>query len=77
MSVELLPLCSTGKAATRDGGVGPNTRVMLPFYEFGYWYPDGKQYAFAGSIAQDLSTYTHATKQADTYIKSYGVCLQT
>ncbi len=77
MSVELLPLCSVGKAADRDGGVGPNARVMLPFYEFGYWYPDGKQYDFGSDIGQDLATYTHGSRQADTFIKAYGVCLQS
>lgn len=78
MSVELLPLCSVGKAADRDGGVGNSARLLLPFYTYGYWYADGRQYAFpTGEIGQDLATYTHGTKQANTYIKSYGVCLQS
>lgn len=77
MSVALVPLCQTGKAADRDGGVGNSARLLAPNYIYGYWFADGKQYTFpSGRIGQDQSITTSGSRQANTFIKAYGVCLQ-
>lgn len=72
----LLPLCSVGKMATRDGMTGATARIFLPFYEYGYWFASGQQYTFAGgTIAQDQSMTMTGTYKPDNFIKAPGICL--
>lgn len=77
MSLPLLPLCSTGKMADRDGGVGAYARLLLPFYRYGYWFASGQQYTFPSSeLPQNLSPTIGGIKQSNPYVKAAGVCLQ-
>lgn len=75
MSHSLLPLCSLPKLATRDGSVGAFARLLLPFYEGGYWFANGQIYSFPTStIAQDTSQVSGGTHKANTFKKAAGVC---
>lgn len=77
MAKPLLPLCSIGKIAIRDGLTGPTARLLLPFYEFGYWFASGQQYTFPNStIAQDTSMTMLGTTKPDTFVKAPGICLR-
>lgn len=77
MSVALLPLCSTQKQAIRDGNTGQYARLLLPFYEFGYWFANGQQYTFPTAEGEQQQTLTdNGHRMADTYIKNYGNCLR-
>lgn len=76
MSVELLPLCSTGKLAIRDGMTGASARLLLPFYEYGYWFASGQQYTFPNSeLPQASGLASRGTNQANTFVKAAGICL--
>lgn len=76
MSTPLMPLCALGKQTTRDGGVGAHPVLLLPFYEFGYWYPGGQQYTFPGSeLPQEQGLTSQGTNQQNTFIKGPGICL--
>lgn len=76
MSVSLLPLCSTGKIAVRDGYTGATARILLPFYEFGYWFASGQQYTFPSStIVQQQGLTDQATRMTNGFVKAAGVCL--
>lgn len=76
MSKALLPLCSVPKIAMRDGNTGAYARILLPFYEFGYWFPSGQQYTFPSSTAaQDPSMTMLGTSKPDTFTKGAGICL--
>lgn len=76
MSVVLLPLCSSQKIAIRDGGAGASARLLLPFYEHGYWFASGQQYTFpTGEVPQASGLVSRATRQANTFVKAAGVCL--
>lgn len=76
MSKPLLALCSLPKVADRDGGTGPFARLLLPAYEPGYWFASGKEYTFpTGTALQDKSRATTGVRQANTYTKGAGICL--
>jgi len=76
MSTPLLPLCAIGKATNRDGGVGAFPVLMLPFYQYGYWYPSGQQYTFSDSeLPQQGGLTETATNMQNSFIKAAGVCL--
>lgn len=76
MSKPLLALCSIPKVADRDGGVGATARLLLPFYDPGYWFASGQEYTFpTGSGPQDMSRATTGSRQANTYTKGAGICL--
>lgn len=76
MALELLPLCSNQKIAIRDGNTGADARLLLPFYEFGYWFASGQQYTFPNAtIAQDTSMSIGGTTKPDTFTKGPGICL--
>lgn len=76
MSTPLLPLCSVPKQTTRDGGTGAHPTLLLPFYTYGYWFPSGQQYTFPSSEASQQQGLTEqGTRQANTFIKAAGVCL--
>lgn len=76
MAVALLPLCSTQKVAIRDGLAGASARILLPFYEFGYWFASGQQYTFPNAtIAQDPSLTMQGTSKPNTFTKGAGICL--
>lgn len=71
----LLPLCSVPKIAIRDGWVGATARLLLPFYEFGYWFASGQQYTFpSGTISQDQNINMLGTQKPNTFIKAPGIC---
>jgi hypothetical protein len=75
-SVQLLPLCSTPKLAIRDGLTGAYARLLLPFYQYGYWFASGQQYTFANSeVPQASGLVSRGTNQASTFVKAAGVCL--
>lgn len=77
MAKQLLPLCSIEKPTTRDGWAGSLARLFLPFYSAGYWYPSGQTISFPRStIPQDQSVTFNGRTKADTFVKSYGVCLK-
>lgn len=77
MAKELLPLCSVPKISMRDGWTGATARILLPFYEFGYWFPSGQQYTFPNSTAaQDPSMTMIGTTKPNTFTKGPGICLQ-
>lgn len=72
----LLPLCSIPKLAIRDGLTGATARLLLPFYNYGYWFASGQQYTFPGSTAaQDQRITVGGTRKANTFVKDYGICL--
>lgn len=76
MSTPLLPLCAIGKQTNRDGGVGAFANIMLPFYQYGYWYPSGQQYTFPNSeVAQQQGLTSNGTNQQNTFTKGVGICL--
>lgn len=76
MTKALLPLCSVPKIAIRDGLTGADARLLLPFYEFGYWFASGQQYTFpTGTAAQDASMTMLGTSKPDTFTKGPGICL--
>jgi hypothetical protein len=76
MSKPLLSLCSIPKLAIRDGYVGATARLLLPFYQYGYWFASGQQYTFPGAtLAQDTSRTLGGTVKPNTYTKEAGVCL--
>lgn len=75
MSKPLLSLCSIPKIAVRDGYAGPNAKLLLPFYTYGYWFANGQQYTFPGSpIAQDPSRTLVGTQKPNTFQKSCCSC---
>lgn len=76
MSVALLPLCGTPKIAIRDGLTGATARLLLPFYEHGYWFASGQQYTFPSSeVGQAPGLVSYATNQKNPFVKAAGVCL--
>ncbi len=76
MSTPILPLCATGKQTNRDGGVGATPTLLLPFYEFGYWYPSGQQYTFGGSeLPQQGGLTEQGTNMQNGFVKAAGICL--
>ena len=76
MSISLLPLCATPKLAIRDGYAGAYAKILLPFYQYGYWFADGKQYTFPSSeVRQAPGLVSYATNMKNPYVKAAGVCL--
>lgn len=72
--VNLLPLCQSVKAATREGLAGHNAHFYAPF--FGYWYPDGKLLSFPGSVISQTPGLTlGAEYRSLPYHKAAGVCI--
>lgn len=75
MSVELLPLCSNPKTVIRDGWTGATANILLPFYDYGYWFASGAQYTWpSATVAQDQSLTMVGTTKPDTFIKAPGIC---
>lgn len=65
-----------GTLATRDGGVGANARIFLPFYVPGYWYASGKILTFPRStIPQQGGLTMQGRIKADTFMKDCCSCL--
>jgi hypothetical protein len=76
MAVELLSLCSTPKIAIRDGLTGGTARLLLPFYQYGYWFASGQQYTFPKSeLPQASGLVSYATRQTNPFVKAAGICL--
>lgn len=72
----LVPLCSKGKIAMKDGGSGALARIMLPGYAYGYWFASGQQYTYPNAeIGQDTKMTTGGTYMPNTFVKDYGICL--
>lgn len=77
MSKPLLSLCSIPKIAMRDGWVGSTARILLPFYQYGYWFASGQQYTFPGStLAQDTSVANIGTTKPNTFAKDCCSCVK-
>lgn len=75
MSKSLLPLCSIGKIATRDGYVGATARLLLPF--FGHWFANGNTMVFGNAtLPQDNSRVIGGVSKPNTYQKAAGICLE-
>lgn len=75
MSEVLLPLCSIGKIATRDGYTGATARLLLPFYTYGYWFASGQQYVWNNAlVAQDTSMTINGTQKPNTFMKDCCSC---
>lgn len=65
-----------GKLATRDGGVGADAMLFLPFSSQGYWYRSGQILTFPNStVPQDQSYTLSGTAKADTFVKDCCSCL--
>jgi len=76
MSLSLLPLCELPKLATRDGWAGRNAHFYLPFYQYGYWYADGKQLSFANSqIPQNPALTVAGEYKTLPFHKAAGFCV--
>lgn len=77
MSKQLLPLCSVGKIAIRDGLTGQYARLTLPAYPY-IWFASGAIYDFpSATVAQDPSITLLGTTKPNTFVKEAGVCFQT
>lgn len=76
MAKALLPLCSIPKVATRDGWTGSLARLFLPFYQYGYWFASGQQYAWpSATVQQNQSLTMTGTAKPNNFIKAPGICL--
>ncbi len=68
--VELLPLCSTPKVATREGLTGATAYMNL--IGVGIWYASGAQLTFPSSQApQDQSRTYQGTIKPNTFTKGF------
>lgn len=69
--VQLLPLCSTPKIATREGLTGATAYMNL--IGVGIWFASGAQLTFPQSeIAQDTSKTYVGTAKPDTFSKGFS-----
>lgn len=69
--VQLLPLCSTPKLATRDGLTGANAYLNL--VGLGIWFASGQTLTFPNSSAvQDKSRTYAGLIKPDTYSKGFS-----
>lgn len=78
MSVQLYPLCSLQKIASRDGWTGANAHIPLMYYTEGQgqYFFSGKQYTFPGSVLPQQQGLTNpATNQKNPFVKAPGVCV--
>lgn len=78
MSVELYPLCSNQKIASRDGYTGPTAHIPLMYYTEGQgqYFFSGQQYTFPGStLPQQKGLTEQATNQKNPFVKAAGVCV--
>lgn len=74
MTVNLLPLCSSQKPATRTGDAGAFARVYVPFNR--YWFANGNEYTFPSTnLPANLSTVTAGQNKPDTFMKAAGICI--
>jgi len=74
--VELFNVNQSGKLATRDGGVGADARLFLPFTTQGYWYRSGQILTFPRQeIPQDSSYTLSGTAKPDVFQKDCCSCL--
>lgn len=81
-SVALLPLCELPKIAMRDGYVGPNAHIAIPFQDAsgndsGFFFASGQQPDFGGTIAQDQSTTLTGTRKPLPFYKDCCSCFDT
>lgn len=73
---ELLPLCSTGKIAMRDGYTGATAHIILPFYSSGFWFASGQQYTFPNStVRQSRQRVLGGVNRPDTFQKDCCSCI--
>lgn len=72
--IQLLPLCSIPKLATRDGWAGATAHFPLPFSVEGLWFASGQIYDFADTIAQDTYPVIAGRWQPDTFKKDCCTC---
>jgi hypothetical protein len=78
--VQLLPLCSTPKVATRESMTGATAYMNLiggnpDGAGNGYWFASGQRFFNPGSQAvQDASRTYQGTVKPDTYTKGFS-CL--
>lgn len=77
MAKPLLALCSIPQVAMRDGYTGQFAKIMLPFYEFGYWFASGQQPTFPGGTIGQVHGMQAllGTTKPNTFQKTAGVCL--
>ena len=71
MAISLLPLSWVGPITTREGNVGGNALMLLPFY--GFWSPSGKVYSFPRSqVPQNVNPHFGPVPMPDNFCK--GAC---
>ena len=69
--VELLPLCSTPRVATREGHTGATAYMNL--IGVGIWFASGAQLAFPSAQgAQDQSRTYQGTVKPNTFSKGFA-----
>lgn len=70
MAIQLLPTSWVGPITTREGNVGGNALILLPFY--GFWSPSGKILTFPRSrTPQNNSPRFGPVPMEDNYQKGY------
>lgn len=71
MAINLLSVCSVGPVTTREGHVGANALILLPFSPYGFWSPAGKQYSFPRSqVPQNSRQQFGPVPMPDNFQKS-------
>lgn len=69
--VQLLPLCSIPKLATREGMTGAN--AYGNYIGIGLWFASGQQLTFpSASLVQDKSRTYVGTVKPDTFSKGFA-----
>jgi len=69
--VELLPLCSTPRVATREGQTGANAYMNL--IGVGLWFASGQTMTFpSAQAAQDQSRTYQGTVKPNTFSKGFA-----
>lgn len=71
MAIQLLPTSWVGPVTTREGNVGGDAKLLLPFY--GFWSPSGKVLTFPRSaVPQNTNPHFGPIPMPDNYQK--GPC---
>ena len=75
MSIEFFNPNIIRKSTTPEGHAGENVFIFLPFYEYGYWSPSGRQLTFlSGEIVQKSSRPVQGITRPDSFRKDASSC---
>lgn len=70
---EYFNLCNRPRALGREGLVGANAKMYLPF--FGFYLFSGATLAFPeGTIPQNRARFISGVNRANTFMKNNGIC---